>query len=318
MNVRHSGFQQDKTMNDLEKTPSQLTLAEGFTRAARQHLERLREGEKKIRSDGDLEGVHLMRTSCRRLRATVKYLGDHLPKADRKDLQRGLRELMAALGPVRDLDVLRAAIGAVDSLDSIEAEGLCKEVAERLAAATLRMQEALGGADYAGLQENLERGLRAARPDVPVLVEGPARIMNAMTGVLRLKPADWSAAAEESLHDLRKSLKRLRYALEAFAPAYGRPVSRQIDRCRELQESLGTLQDAAVFASHLKGLRTFVAGQFIATMRSRAEVQMKELPGFWEKAFGPKGMARLGGHLFRRCVRPRKVRQAPPERQQAV
>jgi hypothetical protein len=53
-------------------------------------------------------------------------------------------------------------------------------------------------------------------------------------------------------------------------------------------------------------------------MRSRAEVRMKELPGLWEKSFGPKGMARLGGHLFRRCVRPRKAARTPPERQQAV
>ena len=101
------------------------------------------------------------------------------------------------------------------------------------------------------------------------------------------------------------------YALEAFAPAYGRPVARQVERCRDLQESLGVLQDAAVFASQLKGLRTFVAGQFIATMRARADGHLQELPAVWDRAFPSKGMARLGGHLLRRAVKSPKRPEAP-------
>src|SRR5581483_5798601 len=105
----------------LEKTDPPVTLAQGFAPAARQSLDKLREGEERIRRDGDLEGVHLMRTSCRRLRATVKYLGDHLGRRERRELQDGLRALMGALGPVRDLDVLRGAVADVDMLDPVEA-----------------------------------------------------------------------------------------------------------------------------------------------------------------------------------------------------
>src|SRR5258706_15198254 len=120
-------------MRDLESTAAPATLAEGFVRAARQSIDKLREGEAMIRKDGDLEGVHLMRTSCRRLRATVKYLGDHLERKEQKTLQRGLQSLMTALGPVRDLDVLRGAIGSVESLDSVEADGLNQDIQQRLA-----------------------------------------------------------------------------------------------------------------------------------------------------------------------------------------
>jgi len=299
-------------MRELDSTDAPATLAEGFVRAARQSLDKLREGETMIRKDGDLEGVHLMRTSCRRLRATVKYLGDHLERKEQKALQRGLQSLMAALGPVRDLDVLRGAIGSVDSLDSAEAEGLSEEIDQRLAAADVSMQEALDGQDYQSLLKRLELAIRSATDAEPLNLHGPTRIMDAIAGVMRLKPAEWSEAPEESLHDLRKAVKKLRYALEAFAPAYGRPVSRQIDRCRDLQESLGALQDSAVFASHLKGMRTFVAGQFIATMRTRADGHLKELPEVWERTFPSKGMARLGGHLLRRAVKAPKKREAEP------
>src|SRR5579859_5308035 len=296
-------------MRDLESTCAPTTLAGGFARAARQSLEKLREGEARIRKDGDLEGVHLMRTSCRRLRATVKYLGDHLGRKEQKDLQRGLQNLMAALGPVRDLDVLRAAVESVEFLDPDESRGLGEEIKQRLAAADVAMRETLDSPQYSGLLGRLELAVRNATNDEPLHLHGPTRIMDAVAGVMRLKPADWSQAPEESLHDLRKAVKKLRYALEAFAPGYGRPVARQIERCRDLQESLGTLQDSAVFSTHLKGLRTFVAGQFIATMRSRAVGQLEELPALWARTFPAKGMARLGGHLLRRAVKSPQKKQ---------
>lgn len=294
-------------MNELHRDSEALALSESFRRAARQHLDRLAEGEKMIRVEGDLEGVHLMRTSCRRLRATLSYLGDHLDRDERKSLQRGLRDLMAALSPVRDLDVLRGA------LDQAKAEDLGEEIEERLANATVRMEEAIDGADYDNLCKGLERAIRAAKAGDPVVFKAPARIMDAFSDVLRLKQADWSEAPEESLHDLRKAVKKLRYALEAFAPAYGRPVTRQIERCRDFQEALGTLQDAAAFAAHLQGIRTFAAGQFIATIRTRAEARKQDLPELWEKTFGPKGMARLGAHLFRRSVKTHACEESAEE-----
>lgn len=298
-------------MLDLPPSDAPRTLADAFARAAGQNLDKLREGESMIRKDGDLEGVHLMRTSCRRLRATVKYLGDHLGRKEQKALQRDLRSLMGALGPVRDLDVLAGAIRGVDALDPAEAEGLGEEVEARLADADAAMQQALDGTEYRDLLRRLELAVRGATGSEPLNLRGPARIMDAVAGVMRLKPDDWAEAPEESLHDLRKAVKKLRYALEAFAPAYGRPVARQVERCRDLQESLGVLQDAAVFASQLQGLRTFVAGQFIATMRARADGHLKELPVVWDRAFPSKGMARLGGHLLRRAVKSPKRAEAP-------
>src|SRR5579863_4334202 len=105
-------------MNTIPDDSEVLTLATSFSQALREHLSRLREGERQVREQGELEGVHLMRTSARRLRATLKYLGDPLPREDRRALQRQLAELMTALGTVRDLDVLRRSIDSVPSLES--------------------------------------------------------------------------------------------------------------------------------------------------------------------------------------------------------
>ena len=282
---------------------SDLTLAGSFSAATREHLARLREGEGKVRVDGDLDGVHLMRTSCRRLRATLKFLGDPLPGKSRRRLQNGLRELMTALGGVRDLDVLRQALDTVPGMETAEGEELKESVEERLSGATVRMQEVLDGDDYPRLLGDLEAAAAVADDGVPACRVGPARIGSALSGVLELQPADWTAASGESLHDLRKSVKKLRYALEAFAPAYGRPVARAIERCRALQESLGTIQDAAAFGEHLKEARSFAAGQFTATLKARSGRELEALPGLWKKTFGPKGLSRLGAHLFRRTIK---------------
>lgn len=294
---------------------SDLTLAGSFSAATREHLARLREGEEKVRVDGDLSGVHLMRTSCRRLRATVKFLGDPLPGKTRRRLQNGLRELMTALGGVRDLDVLRQALDTVPGMDTGEGEELKESVEERLSGASARMQEVLDGDEYPRLLRDLEAAAAVADDGVPACRVGPTRIGAALSGVMELQPADWAAASEESLHDLRKSVKKLRYALEAFAPAYGKPVSRAIERCRTLQESLGTIQDAAAFSGHLKEARSFAAGQFLATLKARSGRELEGLPGLWKKTFGPKGLSRLGAHLFRRTIKAIPVQEESEEEQ---
>jgi CHAD domain-containing protein len=294
------------------------TVERSFADAARENLQRLREGEAKVRNDGDLEGVHLMRTSCRRLRATVKYLGDGLSRDARKSLKEGLKQIMGDLGEVRDLDVLRQAIDAAPALDPADTETLKEKVEERLADATVRMESTLDGDNYAQLLGALEKAAKVSEDRTLLTHVAPVRIGTALGDALQLRPSDWAAASEESLHDVRKAVKKIRYALEAFAPAYGRPVSRTIERCRSLQESLGIIQDASAFSVLLKGIPTFSAGHFIATMRARAEGETGRLADLWEKAFGPKPAARLGGHLFRRAVREEKRVAAPEGKRKAV
>jgi CHAD domain-containing protein len=311
-------------MNEIvDAAPEVFTLSRGFAKAVREHLAGLRLGEEKIRRDGDPDGVHRMRTSCRRLRATIKYLGTALPRETRAGLQNDLRRLMAALGPVRDLDVLRAAIGAATVLGEREAASLRDAVDKKQVKVKVRMQAALDGELYPRLQRDLEAAASLPEDGVPASYAGAGRIGAALEGVMLHKPADWATASEESLHELRKGVKKLRYALEAFAPAYGRPMADAIDRCRDLQETLGALQDAAVFGTLLKSVRTFAAGQFTASVRVRADVELRLLPEVWKRTLGSKAIARLGSHLFRRAVRTDRPAAAPAaapieERREAV
>ncbi len=60
--------------------------------------------------DGDREAIHDMRVAIRRLRVALSNFAVCLPKEDRKRLRVRLENLADALGGVRDLDVMIAAM----------------------------------------------------------------------------------------------------------------------------------------------------------------------------------------------------------------
>ena len=64
--------------------------------------------------------------------------------------------------------------------------------------------------------------------------------------VYAYRPIVHRPEAVEQTHELRISLKRLRYTLELFSGVLGDTAGREIERVRELQELLGDLHDIDV------------------------------------------------------------------------
>ena len=273
---------------------------------------KLKEGETAYRATGDPEGVHTMRTAARRLRSSVRFLAGHLDSPMRNKLKIRLRTLMRVLGPVRDLHVLVEAVRGMAELPAEEATQLSESVVkrgERPAAAAIAY---LDGEEYRSLLADLDTACRADVAGFPATTEAPGRLFRAIGEALAHRPASWDSAPDEHLHEARKSVKRLRYALEAFRPAYGRPMAEAVERCRGLQEALGKIQDASAFDSALRGHRTFAAGQFLACARMRAAGARGLLENLWRRALGPKALGRLGAHLMRRAARA-TTGEAPAE-----
>src|SRR5262247_3304954 len=69
--------------------------------------------------DGDVEAVHDMRVTVRRLRVALSNFAVCVPKEDRKRLKSRLENLADALGGVRDMDVMIAVMKASLSSRSI-------------------------------------------------------------------------------------------------------------------------------------------------------------------------------------------------------
>lgn len=96
-----------------------------------------------------------------------------------------------------------------------------------------------------------------ATPIEGIEPEGGLRINAALIIPVRVAELRaWEAAVQdperiEELHAMRIAAKRLRYTMEIFASAYGKPFAAAITQVKAIQERLGTIHDADVLVPQL-------------------------------------------------------------------
>ena len=194
----------------------------------------------------DSEEVHDARVASRRLRAALTLFGDD------KRVRRAYRVVSAlqdALGEVRDLHVQLDAFAAMGEqaapLERTALRHVRRHLSARLPGKTDALRAAVPRWEQEGLQAlgRLERleprgklgGHRVRDPLVADLEQLEARVIDAQR--------DPSATP---MHELRKAVKRFRYALELLAPAMPEEVEEILGTLVPLQEALGTLHDTDV------------------------------------------------------------------------
>lgn len=216
--------------------------------------------------EGDDEALHDMRVALRRLRSTLENsaaLGsDFLRKDIAKEMRaerKSLSKLGDALGAVRDFDVLCKYLQDYTASEAGSNHGagldsFSKYLHERREHNFAPMQHAIERAarprkrreEFARWAHSLA-GVR--EPDVP--------LSNAARQVLALRIDEavemgvvLQSSDEHEQHNLRKSLRRLRYTLEAFAPAFQKPKP-FVKALVAMQDELGEMQDRTVLRAML-------------------------------------------------------------------
>jgi triphosphatase len=207
----------------------------------------------------DVEELHDMRVSSRRLRASISLFRDHLP-ADAERLRPELAWLGQTIGAVRDLDVQLEQLGEwADVLPEEEREALVplrSLLEEERARARTEMLQALDSPRYQRLLRRLATMLRSrsgtrtdtARAVAPTLVENRRRALR--KAMARIGPE----ADPDAYHRLRITAKRYRYALEFLSDVYPGEAKRLIRRAIALQDLLGAYQDGHVAIARLRAL----------------------------------------------------------------
>src|SRR5215204_113858 len=217
----------------------------------------------------DAKGVHDMRVASRRLRSALR---DFRGFYDRKGLpKRRLKEVARALGEVRDQDVAIAALEKrLSKASGAVAEGIEHLLDERralrsraraglgpvIAEVPLKelhlkfsswLEHAGGGArDKPGVRRSLGSALGASFWQAGVEV-----IESRLTELLKLGDSIYHPFEFESLHRMRIAAKRLRYALELFAPCWGGRLKSAAREVSELQTALGDLRDCDTWIADL-------------------------------------------------------------------
>lgn len=213
-----------------------------------------------IRLDADPEGVHQARVATRRLRSDLRTFRSLVRSEFASGLRGELGWLAAALGAVRDGDVLLERLRRRVSELPDEEHGAAAAVVASLEAARAdaqrRLLETLESKRYVELLSALVAAAnapalrsRASAPAgdvVPALLRKPWHRLEKHVSSLGESPTD------DELHEARIRAKRVRYAAEATAPVVGKPARSFARAAAGLQEVLGDLNDAVVAAGWLE------------------------------------------------------------------
>lgn len=190
--------------------------------------------------------VHDARVASRRLRAALALLGDgkRVRRADRV-----ISELQDALGDVRDLHVQLDAFGQMSDQASPLERTVLRHVRQHLGGRLPEKADILAAAIPRWEQRGLEVLGRLERLE-PKGKLGGHRLRGELIADLEVLEARVVDAQEDPsptpMHELRKTVKRFRYAVELLDPAMPGEVQELLESIVPLQESLGTLHDTDV------------------------------------------------------------------------
>ncbi len=234
--------------------------AEAGRKVFRFHLARMLAREEGTREGTDLEELHAMRVSTRRMRAAWRVFGDGFRPDRTAKFKRRLRTIAARLGTVRDLDVLIEATTAfAAALPSGERDGLDPLIEswreQREAGRRLLIRELDSGGYRRFIDDYSEFVVTPGAAILPVDPTNPHRVRD--TAGSHIWRAYEHVRAYESvlkwadvptLHQLRIEAKRLRYTLEFVREALGPEAPALISRVVALQDHLGAMNDAEIGA----------------------------------------------------------------------
>lgn len=262
-------------------------------------IERVRTNAERVISAGahgpgdapDDEAVHDFRVALRRLRTLLRPARRVFGKKRLRSIADGLREFASATGALRDEEVLRETLAALEldgdaraAVDAWLSQQAQREQEARAQVRALLLRDRSGkkGArDDAGRKalrlsphlDRLERRVRR-RKARKQRAEKLARrtVADALGGVRALATRDPEDSA--AMHALRIRCKRLRYSAEAFAPLLGERAERTAKSASRLQRRLGQLHDldeAIARMSDAEGLAPAQREAVVGALRAERE-----------------------------------------------
>jgi len=250
---------------------------------------------------GDAEGLHQMRVAIRRLRSALVFFRPHL-ELERYALARfdeELRRIGRVFGEARDWDVFCLDILPATLADNAAGwRDILQEPAQRQRDAAYRAVTAQVAAPaftslVLGLAAWTEQGAgQALLVGDHALHRSIARLAPEMLDRLADKVAHRGRhidGSDRERHALRKSLKKLRYAIDYAAGAYPhKSVRSYLHACAQLQEALGEINDAVAAIGLAERLAeghpdlTPALGALANILTARRQEAVQDLPRRWQ------------------------------------
>ncbi|OYQ34171.1 hypothetical protein CHU95_11975 [Niveispirillum lacus] len=238
----------------------EATVEEALSTIVRHCLGHMMANEPVTRLGQDPEGVHQMRVALRRLRSALQIFRPFIPSDQMDSLGPRVKALADALGPAREWDVflgellppLVKALPGHDGLVALErAARAARDGGYALVHATLAdpAHTALL-LDLAAWVDGRQWRNQPVSEQSTLLLSPVTEMAGALLGKrhrqARKRGRGFAKLAAAPRHELRISLKKLRYAADFFRSLYeSKALRRFLEELATLQDHLGHLQDVA-------------------------------------------------------------------------
>jgi CHAD domain-containing protein len=304
---------------DVEITasmPASVAVAQLLLRL----LDTLEQNVDGVLRDIDTEFLHDLRVAVRRTRSAIKLLGGVLPAHLARHYATEFKWLGDLTTPTRDLDVHLLGFGAMTAqlvaASPADLEPLRAFLVRRRAREFRRLAAALRGPRFRAIPDDWRKALleiRDAAPPRRRREPTAAELALSTTGRAFRRIAAQGAAITadsppESLHDLRKRAKELRYLLEFFAPLHDPVAYRKVvGDLKSLQDCLGDFQDSQVQREEIHALADAMLAERAApaaTLLAMGEIAAKlTLSQAEARADFARRFARFAGPAGRERIR---------------
>lgn len=246
--------------------PSDSVTAEAAAAVLRDALAQIEKARRRILESDDPEGPHQMRVGLRRLRTALGLFEPAIGGPATRSLSDAARRLGREVGTLRDLEVVLH-----ETVDPARAADPDDQALAKIAAC---LTDAIG-TERARLRAHLDKGRmhrflgeiaafcdagdwrrRAGKTqrknlDRP-LRKTAERALTRRWKTVRAAGKDLEGHTVEARHELRKQLKKVRYSVEALAPALPRKrTAAYLETLTDLQRHFGDLNDAATVSAVL-------------------------------------------------------------------
>jgi CHAD domain-containing protein len=281
------------------------SVSEAFAAIMRHSFDHLSEWEDPARTWDDIEGVHQLRVTFRRMRSALSLFRAAIAKSASLHWAQEMRWVAGELGPARDLDVfISEGLGGIASKLPLQGEESLRGLAERRRVQVYeqKVRPMLDSLRYREFKEGFRDWYEGRRWEQGELKKKQSRYLKMQLTPFARQLLDKQERRvlgagshvnrddASELHRLRIECKKLRYAAEFFRPLFPE-MDTFITHMKGLQDLLGVMNDIAVTRNLLDDLLSeetdhqvlVYAGGLIGWRTCDFYHMLDRFDGFWEE-----------------------------------
>lgn len=228
------------------------------------NIQTLKKSSAKILNRSNIDDIHDLRVSTRRVRTILDVFSDQLPNKKAKLWEKEIRTITKSFGHVRDLDVQIDLINKI--YKSTEGQNLrsgLRRVRLRLNQKRQQKQADTSKANKLIFKSpslvEMEMWVKSVNDKTDndlffsddLFQVGYKKIQSRLDEFLFYEVFIFDPSRISELHQMRIKAKRLRYSLEVFSDLYQHETDFALDITRQVQEYLGDIHDCDVWINFL-------------------------------------------------------------------